>query len=62
MSELSRVAYQIRHYRDLAQIAKDCARKSRVHASAYLELAKQWTALADQLESTDAKAQMHHGG
>jgi hypothetical protein len=51
MSEPSRVDYQVKHYRELAQIASDCARKSAEHRLQYLELAKQWSTLAEQLES-----------
>ena len=50
MSEPSRVDYQVKHYRELAQIALDCGRKSAAHRAQYTELAKQWTTLADQLE------------
>jgi hypothetical protein len=53
MSEPSRVDYQVKHYRELAQIALDCARKSAPHRVQYLELAKQWSTLADQLENGD---------
>jgi hypothetical protein len=53
MSEPSRVDYQVKHYRDLAQIALDCARQSATHRLQYLDLAKQWNTLADQLESGD---------
>jgi hypothetical protein len=56
MSDFSRVAYQIRHYRELAAIAKDCARKSTKRRSDYLELERQWTALADRLEESAAQA------
>lgn len=51
MSEPSRVDYQVKHYRELAQIALDCARQSTAHRLQYLDLAKQWSALAAQLES-----------
>ena len=51
MSEPSRVEYQVKHYRELAQIAADCARKSTKHRAQYQELAKQWSAHADQLET-----------
>ena len=51
MSEPSRVDYQVKHYRELAQIALDCARKSTKHRAQYLELAKQWSTLANQLET-----------
>jgi hypothetical protein len=50
MSNRQRVADQIRHYRQLAQIAADCANTSSVHSSEYLELSRQWFALADRLE------------
>ncbi len=50
MSEPSRIDYQVKHYRELAQIALDCARKSAAHRLQYLELAKQWSTVADQLE------------
>lgn len=50
MSNRQRVADQIRHYRQLAQIAADCARTSTAHSSEYLELSRQWFALADRLE------------
>ena len=50
MGELSRIAYQVRHYRQLAQIATDCAGKDAAHSEEYLELAKQWTVFADRLE------------
>ncbi len=53
MSEPSRVDYQVRHYRELAQIALDCASQSTAHRLQYLDLAKQWRTLADQLESGD---------
>ena len=55
MSNRTPVADQIRHYRELAQIAADCARSSTVHASEYLELSRQWFALADRLEADTAK-------
>ena len=51
MSEPSRADNQVRHYRELAQIALDCARKSTAHRLQYLELAKQWSAHADQLDT-----------
>jgi hypothetical protein len=51
MSEPSRVDFQVKHYRELAQIALDCARKSTAHRAQYLELAKQWSTHADQLEN-----------
>jgi len=50
MSNRQRVADQMRHYRQLAQIAADCARTSSDHASEYLDLSRQWLALADRLE------------
>jgi hypothetical protein len=50
MGELSRIASQIKHYRELVRIATDCAGKNAAHRAEYLELAKQWTALADRLE------------
>ena len=50
MSNRQRVADQIRHYRELAQIAAECARISTVHSSEYLQLSRQWVALADRLE------------
>ena len=53
MSEPSRVDYQVKHYRELAQIALDCARKNAAHRVQYLELAKQWSTLAGQLENGD---------
>jgi hypothetical protein len=55
MREPSRLAFQIRHYRDLAQIAADCAYRNAAHRSEYLELARQWTVLADQLEAEEQK-------
>lgn len=51
MTDLSRVSFQVRHYRELARIARDCAHNSAGHRAAYLELANQWTVLADQLET-----------
>lgn len=56
MSEPSRVDYQVKHYRELAQIAQDCARKSTKHRAQYQELAKQWSAHADRLETADGEA------
>jgi len=53
MREPSRLAFQIRHYRDLAQIAADCARRNAAHRSEYLDLARQWSELADQLEAEE---------
>ncbi len=50
MSNRQRVADQIRHYRQLAQIAADCARTSSAHSPEYLELSRQWFALAARLE------------
>jgi hypothetical protein len=50
MSNRTRVADQIRHYRELAQIAANCARTNSAHASEYLELSRQWLKLADRLE------------
>jgi hypothetical protein len=60
MSEPSRVDYQVKHYRDLAQIALDCARKSTRHRSQYLDLAKQRSTLADQLESGEKDPLVSH--
>ena len=51
MSEPSRIDFQVKHYRDLAEIALDCARKNAAHRAQYLDLAKQWSMLADQLET-----------
>ncbi len=56
MSNRTRVADQIRHYRELAQIAADCARSNAVHANEYLELSRQWLTLADRLERDVANA------
>jgi len=50
MSNRTRVADQIRHYRELAQIAADCARTNSAHAPEYLELSRQWLKLADRIE------------
>ena len=50
MSNRTRVADQIRHYRELARIAADCARTATAHSSEYLELSRQWCAMADRLE------------
>ncbi|HEX5279086.1 MAG TPA: hypothetical protein VFW28_03310 [Micropepsaceae bacterium] len=50
MSNRQLVADQIRHYRELAQIAAECARSSPVRASEYSKLSKQWLELADSLE------------
>jgi hypothetical protein len=51
MSNRQHVADQIRHYRQLAQIAADCARASTTaRSSEYLELSRQWFALAARLE------------
>ena len=60
MSESSRVDYQVKHYRDLAQIALDCARQSTEHRLQYLDLAKQWSTLADQLESEEKDPRSSH--
>ena len=60
MSEPSRVDYQVKHYRDLAEIALDCARKSTAHRPQYLDLAKQWNTLADQLESGEKDPLVSH--
>jgi muramidase (phage lysozyme) len=57
MSNRTRVTDQIRHYRELAQIAADCAIKSSTHAGEYLELSRQWFALANRLEN-DAREQL----
>ena len=56
MSEPFRIDFQVKHYRDLAEIALDCARKSTAHRLQYLDLAKQWSTLADQLETGDGEA------
>ena len=56
MSEPSRVDYQVKHYRDLAQIALDCARQSATHRLQYLDLAKQWNTVADQLENGERES------
>jgi hypothetical protein len=56
MSEPSRIDFQVKHYRDLAEIALDCARKSAAHRVQYLDLAKQWNMLADQLENGEKDA------
>jgi hypothetical protein len=53
MSNRTRHADQIRHYRELAQIAADCARKSPTHRADYLDLAKHWFELADSLEDEE---------
>ena len=50
MSNRSRHADQVRHYRELAQIAADCARKSPTHGAEYLDLAKHWFELAERIE------------
>ena len=55
MSEPSRIDFQVKHYRDLAEIALDCARKNATHRLQYLDLAKQWSTLADQLENGDGE-------
>ena len=44
------IADQIRHYRELARIAADCARSSPVRAKEYSRLSRQWVELADRLE------------
>jgi hypothetical protein len=54
MSNRTRVTDQIRHYRELAQIAADCAIKSETQADDYLELSRQWFALANRLEKDAA--------
>jgi hypothetical protein len=54
MSNRTRVADQIRHYRELAQIAADCARTNSTHSAEYLELSRQWRALADRIEQDSA--------
>jgi len=46
----SRVTYQIRHYRDLALRALESAHENAVRRAEYLDLAAQWTELADRLE------------
>jgi len=46
----SRVTYQIRHYRDLALRALESADENAVRSAEYLDLAAQWTELADRLE------------
>ena len=56
MSNRTRGADQIRHYRELAQIAADCARTNSEHAAEYLELSRQWLALADRIERDSAMA------
>jgi hypothetical protein len=56
MSGLTRVDYQVRHYRDLAQAAMDRANEGALHRSQYLDLSKQWTALADRLEESARNA------
>jgi hypothetical protein len=50
MSNHEPVADQIRHYRQLARIAADCARSSPARAGEYSRLSRQWLALADRLE------------
>ncbi len=50
MSNHEPVADQIRHYRQLARIAADCARTSPARAGEYSKLSRQWLALADRLE------------
>lgn len=59
MSERSRLTYQIRHYRELAQIALDCSRRAPDRRDEYRDLAKQWKALADRLESAQPKDAQH---
>ena len=54
MSNRTLVTDQIRHYRELAQIAADCAIKNSTHAGEYLELSRQWFAVANRLESDAA--------
>ena len=54
MSNRQSVADQIRHYRELARIAADCARTSTVHSPEYLQLSEQWLTLADRLEQNTA--------
>jgi hypothetical protein len=56
MSGLSRLDYQVRHYRDLAQVAMDRANERTSLRSQYLDLSKQWTALADRLEESARNA------
>jgi hypothetical protein len=56
MSEPSRIDFQVKHYRDLAEIALDCARKSDAHRVQYLELARQWITVADRLENGHGEA------
>ena len=50
MIDRSRVTYQIRHYRDLALRALESADENAVRRAEYLDLAAQWTELADRLE------------
>ena len=50
MIDRSRVTYQIRHYRDLARQALESADENAVSSTEYLDLAAQWTELADRLE------------
>jgi len=54
MSDQMRHGDQIRHYRELAAIAEDCARKSPTRRSEYLDLATHWLALADRIEQVEA--------
>ena len=54
MSNRTRDADQIRHYRELAKIAADCARTNSTHAAEYLELSQQWLTLADRIEHDTA--------
>jgi hypothetical protein len=56
MSNRTRVADQVRHYRELAQIAADCARTNPAHAPEYLELSRQWLLLADRIERDEQAA------
>lgn len=50
MSNHEPVTDQIRHYRQLARIAADCARSSPARAGEYSRLSRQWLALAERLE------------
>ena len=56
MSNRTRVADQVRHYRELAQIAADCARINSAHAPEYLDLSRQWLSLADRIERDAVEA------
>lgn len=59
MSNRQPVADQIRHYRELAQIAADCARSSPTRAKEYSKLSQQWLDLADHLErDADGRAEI----